>query len=543
MKRLACLVIFMLGFVLAQTPEWWCEAASTEKKLVLGKEDWVFEPYELERTYKLSVQDEALLRDLSEALKSQGITMLVVPLPSRPLVYEQYLPDDITLKDKQTRAAFQDYLETFADLGFMTVNVFDSIATHPEPFFFKRDHHWTPEGSRMTAEAVAEQLRQVAGSALPEMQFELKQTGERPYLDVAEVIGKSCDSSVPPEILYRYELTQQNPPGLLEEVQEPGLAVLGTSMQRSYFHFADFLSYALNTDVVDVGVEGGGNVGSLDEYFRISPPHPFLVWEFEAGPFSERDRGAFAQIIPGVFGVCEESVAQGQGTLALGAGGIIDVSNYYLHLSFADPSVETFTVRLGYADNTISEQEVTRVRRTKADGTFFIALDAGSFSPLVSIDILPPEGFAGNLETRLCSVPESVKHSSGLQNANFIAEAQPEFTQVSGFTSPERQEFRWALGPEATLTFLLEQPRTLDLTFEMSLPIKNAGVTLLLNGQPVETYRGENRVSRTVTINAEAGANTLSFVFEAWNQQSPEVTFAGKDGRLLAAKFSVLSLD
>lgn len=100
-------------------------------------------------------------------LQERGIALVVMPVPEKSSVY----PDRLTRRaDPQTfRSPTEDFLDDLQRAGVEVIDLFALFRQRrstAEPVYLSGDTHWTPEGARLAAEAVAERIRQ--GGWLPE---------------------------------------------------------------------------------------------------------------------------------------------------------------------------------------------------------------------------------------------------------------------------------------------------------------------------------------------------------------------------------------
>lgn len=109
------------------------------------------------------------------------------------------------------------------------------------------------------------------------------------------------------------------------------------------------------------------------------------------------------------------------------------------------------------------------------------------------------------------------------------------------------RRWRWADGPQASLTFDLPQARDMTLAFAYSNPMDGQQILLSANGTPI--WQSEVMAPTpwlrdlrhgTVTFPGQAGRNTLTFSFRAWNGQP--VFFSQADHNPYAVAFTKLEL-
>lgn len=162
-------------------------------------------------------------------------------------------------------------------------------APHPQPFLFT-DTHWTPEGARVAAEAIAIGLRPLLSErAIPSAMFETRRIDREEYRgDLLRFLPVGPYAShlnlIDSELVTRYEtIPTGTGGGLFGDPVIPGVLV-GTSYSAGErWNFEGFLKDALQADIVNVAVEGQGPFVPMREYlagetFREFPPR-FVVWE------------------------------------------------------------------------------------------------------------------------------------------------------------------------------------------------------------------------------------------------------------------------
>ena len=104
-----------------------------------------------------------------DQLQLRGIELLVVPVPSKASVYPDMLTRRFASRSGDFRSPTEDLLEELERQGVRTVNLFDafrearqtaSSSGSGKSYYLAHDTHWTPEGARVAARAVANSLRE-----------------------------------------------------------------------------------------------------------------------------------------------------------------------------------------------------------------------------------------------------------------------------------------------------------------------------------------------------------------------------------------------
>jgi alginate biosynthesis protein AlgX len=207
--------------------------------------------------------------------------------------------------------------------GMVVPNLMDFTAAEnidPSQAFFKRDHHWTPEGARLASRAVGKAL-----SELPDY----RELGKASYQSaavsqaqikhtMAQEIQRLCQGEIPPEPYPQYEtrLLAQGDDGnadLFGSAENTGsLVLVGTSFSaEGHFNFDGFLSESTGLEVANHAISGGQLFNAMVS-FTASPQFDesdarFMLWEAPSYYNLNRDSaGAFRQIIPAVQGPCAD---------------------------------------------------------------------------------------------------------------------------------------------------------------------------------------------------------------------------------------------
>ena len=398
----------------ASRPLYFCEAAQTPAaygdewfyRLHRGPDGWLLRDDDLATTFSLDKRTLAYLTRLNGLLEQQNVTLILAAQPPRGVALS-----DRSLPDYDPGAAVARYEATRATLEQAGLHVTDLAAVVDESpnYFFRRDHHWTPEGAQGSAEAVAETLRATAayrtltpGSFRTEAVREEEQVGS-----FGEAIGRICGRNPPAEPLTRYRTTSGEAAGsLFGDAPAPPIALAGTSNSaREDLNFAGFLEQATGLGVLNASAIGGGPQAALESYLRSETFHKakpaFIVWEF-ATLFDVPDDPVFyRQLIPSVRGACSVGVATV--TEALTGPETVLFSDApegsaFLYLEFSDLSQKAFALTLSYRGGRSETVQLRRSGRETNEGRFFLELSGEA----ERITLTLPDEASGTVQARLC---------------------------------------------------------------------------------------------------------------------------------------------
>lgn len=433
MPRRALLLTLTLLVGLGAASVWWrearnqsyfCEAAATPAayrnewfyRLHPGPNGWLLRDDDLTTVFEPDETTLAYLTRLNRALTAEGVTLILAAQPPRGVALAAgsiagYDPGPALRSYGAARAALQQTGLHVTDLA--------AVVRDTPGYFFKRDHHWTPDGAERSAKAVAELIKSTAAypTMTPPQTFRTEAVRQEEQVgSFGEAIGRICGENPPAERLTRYR-THADPTGaetspadaLFGETLAPPIALVGTSNSaRQDLNFAGFLEQATGLAVLNASAVGGGPQAALESYlrsptFREAKP-TFIVWEFATLFDLPEDPIFYRQLIPSVRGPC--NVATGSAsvrkTLA-GArttlfGGSSETRAAYLYLEFSDLSVTAFDLGIRYRDGRSETVEVRRSSRETNDGRFFLEFSG----PVGRVRLTVPEDATGTVQARLC---------------------------------------------------------------------------------------------------------------------------------------------
>lgn len=292
------------------------------RMLVDGRDGWLF------RTHNDFLEsfgpDDASLKRLQQfvsTLKRSGIELMIVYIPTRGLMH----PDKI-LEDTQTpfsvenaRAAYESALIKLRASGALVPNLSEAYLKPTEKdFYFKRDHHWTPEGAKQAAKIIADYLKsQAIYKQLATKSFVTHDQGvfhRNGQLQLAA--RRICGTDYPAQYPTRYATEMENQEDLSEDLlfgdaAVPEVVLLGTSNSwnnRQDFNFSGFLKEYAQLDILNESLAGGNFDGALLQYFNSDTykeaKPKLIIWEMPSY-YDLIDTEFYRRIIPMVDNGCD----------------------------------------------------------------------------------------------------------------------------------------------------------------------------------------------------------------------------------------------
>jgi alginate O-acetyltransferase complex protein AlgJ len=254
-----------------------------------GKDGWLFLAEELrfdEHGAAHLAARATLLGGAAQALKRQGVRLLVAVVPDKARVYPQHVYGGYPAY-LQTR-----YAAALAAMRARGVHVVDLLAplqagAREAQVYYSSDTHWNQQGARVAAGAIAQAVHG-AGVQLPATNFDSR--AGAPAARAGDLIGLMGVGALPAGLRPPFDVeapasTRQTsaeaPAGLFGDEVVP-VVLTGTSFSlRGNFH--GYLQQALKAKVLNTAKDGGGFLQAPQAYFKdeafATNKPTLLVWE------------------------------------------------------------------------------------------------------------------------------------------------------------------------------------------------------------------------------------------------------------------------
>jgi len=399
--------------------------------LVQGRDGWLFRSDDdLRTSFGPDAEGTAYLKRFRDALKARGVELVMVYQPSRGIMHADKLAEASRkqFNPAAARSGYAQALQRFRALGITVPNLERLVQEGggANSYFFRGDHHWTPEGSERTAAVTAEAIRGLkAFSGIPKKTFTTERTGiwsKRGTMQKAAT--QLCGHGYADQYAPRFVTAAEGGGDLFADEGAPQVTLVGTSNSDNAYNFAGFLSQALGVEVLNESVAGGGHEGALLQYlpgdaFQKSPPK-ILVWELET--YHNLSKAMFyRQVIPLVRNGCEgrrpllsRSVPlKSQATEALfNGGGSVQQLKSRAHLvdvRFSDPGVKQFKAIVWYTNGSKETISIEHSDYIDTNGRFVVELRSdGEWGErtFLSMDVVRPEGVksGATVASQICAI-------------------------------------------------------------------------------------------------------------------------------------------
>ncbi len=394
-----------------------------------GERGWLFGRPDLITALELPETALPYLRRLAAALRSEGITPVALVVPTRGSVAHNRMgtnpaPALANYDPEAAARGYRSFLARLRTAGFIAPDLLAVARTEGDTFFFKRDHHWTPEAARAVAQAVAARLEAQLASFPKTPSVSLRVPSKKQLGTLQRRAEALCPGlSLGLESVSQFETSLRRPEAsstALFAAVNPEIVLVGTSNSyrgedKPELNFDGFLRQATSLEVLNVAFPGAGVYGSLAAYllsaeYQTAPPQ-VLLWETTYMSWHRRKslETEQRQVLPSVYGGCSRTLARrtvktlrkGETTLLAGLN-VPGTKSAYLQLTVDDPTLVRFGLELRY-QNVTERVQIARTTRVPNSGEFFLdVLD----KPLRAVVLDSPKAVAGGAEVTLCPAPE-----------------------------------------------------------------------------------------------------------------------------------------
>lgn len=411
-------------------------------EMTQGKDGWFFRiNSDLSSPLILTPEVAEIFGRFAAALKARGTQLVMAPIPPRAAIEQRNLDTDNPL---QKNFPADKYLESYQRItallsqhGVLMPNLLETSPPPNEmpsdkPFFFRRDHHWTPYGARAVAQKIAASLKESGSLAnLTKTEYKTRiidQSEWKPKL--ALEIQRLCSEPIPAEPYDRFETTRSAAADSADDLfgdtaaSEPAVLVGSSFSAVKEYNFDGFLMEATGIEVANRAISAGMQFNAITSYvsspaFEKAKP-PFIIWEMPSLiDISQSALVMFRQIIPATYGVCTPentlatnhvSIKQGKPAplLKLNDDTHVSGNQYYLFVGTPNLGLAKFTLKFEYKGGDGDWFTVDRSEHFENTGRFFVELSDEVEGDLVSVDIDGLPNTNAELDVKLCKAPKNI---------------------------------------------------------------------------------------------------------------------------------------
>jgi alginate O-acetyltransferase complex protein AlgJ len=258
--------------------------------VVMGKDGWLFtnEEYLVPNTYQVVLEQHMeKIAEVQKQLSQHNKRLIMVPLPMKLDVYSEYA---LRPYDRRAQELYGDFLARLKQRQIAAAPIRDAFleAKHKELLYLQRDTHWTPHGSRLTAQEIARQFPELKG----EHRYLSRAVREKPLAgDLMNYIrfSKRFDPELfKPSLIPLYETVRVDQTvdddQLFGEAEQPIMLVGSSYTKIDDWNFPGFLKESLQNDLLTTAVEARGPFYAMDRF--LAGEHlkndsiKTVIWEF-----------------------------------------------------------------------------------------------------------------------------------------------------------------------------------------------------------------------------------------------------------------------
>ncbi len=549
-------------------------AAAAGGAVIEGRDHWLFLPTEY-NTDPADQQDPrastaypvGVIGTIARLLKARGITTELLLVPTKARVYKDRLPD-FDLVPPVIEGRYARALTALHVQGVLAPDLaapLSRAARLGPPLYFRYDHHWTPQGARVAAQAAAQAARarvDLSGLAPLTSRVQSGPAQPAPLRSLLNRLPASQRVAFPPEQLHPYRITASARAGAdLPGTEDIGVTLVGSSFsQIPSLQFAPLLSHALSRDVLNVSESALGPWRPMLDYLRSDAfhktPGKLLVWEFWEHYLWNQGEGvvpidylldAGASILNGcnaANSAVTPTTGPEVGQFAFSVERAAQPIGSYLHLRLKAPDTAFVMVEFLAGEQRVKTRVSFPNDGAPHDLNLPVYAIAGEHVQTLRLSTGQPDAQVQGAQ--LCSLPSGTTDSTYLrtQHLDLLNAQSPAGMRVSGLGELESTGFRWGLAQASTLEFFSASERQLSLSTVMRSPIANQRVQVLANGKLLhDTGRlgPDERAELQLTVPVHMGLNQIEFRTARQNHRAG--TFAPRDPRPISVEFLRLQLD
>lgn len=247
--------------------------------LVIGHQDWLFSAEEFplpslrERNLRENV---AQIRGIVDALERKGIRTIILPIPAKAEVYGEHVPVALRSHVMQMATVSRE-LDAHKLAWIPILYPLTAARLRGEETFFRTETHWTPDGAKVAASAVASWLDANALQKWPRQDFQASAGARRALesdLESYLPLRPHFSELLPPAesyIPYKFNQTEvaRDESALFSETANP-VAIVGTSYSADdRWDFPGWLRVGLGTDIDNISEKGKGPFDPMARFMKM----------------------------------------------------------------------------------------------------------------------------------------------------------------------------------------------------------------------------------------------------------------------------------
>ena len=372
---------------------------STALPSVEGKDGVFFRTFaDLRLQHPMDQRTIVQLGRLAAVLKENGTTLVYVTIPAKSQVMVDYLPEhtkDYGFDPEMAQMIYADIITRMSAAGIIAPDVMTALQSvkGDEKPFFGADFHWTSQGARAAAQAIADLIKaDPAYAELTPAQYESKPIGkEIAFSGMRRTLQSFCKDALPPTQTEAYKTTlveAATGEGAVLDIFASSTAtvpavLIGTSFSDSPINnFAGFLNEFTGLDVVNYAITGGNQFGAITSYmtsneFKEQRPR-FLIWENPIyNSLAQYGSEPLEELIAAAGTSCTNVLSTtkvDEFTLSGSLAGIKAHPDDAIYANFGAEGARVASFSVQTTDGITRKSKIERSSRLRATGNFYLGL-------------------------------------------------------------------------------------------------------------------------------------------------------------------------
>jgi alginate biosynthesis protein AlgX len=372
---------------------------STALPSVEGKDGVFFRTFaDLRLQHPMDQRTVTMLGRLAQVLEENGTTLVYVTIPAKSQVMIDDLPQhvkDYGFDPEMAQMIYTDIISRMAAVGIVTPDVMTALQNvkGDERPFFGADFHWTSQGARAAAQAIATEIKATPAYAdITPSSFESKPQGKQvAFSGMRRSLQTFCTDSLPPTETVAYKTTPvegavgtDNSLDIFAGSDKAVQAVLvGTSFSDSSINnFAGFLSEFSGLDIVNYAITGGNQYGAMTSYltsdeFKAQRPR-FLIWENPIyNNLAQYGSAPLEELIAAAGATCTDELAttkMDDYTLSASLTGLQIHPDDAIFADFGAEGARVASFSLKTTNGITRKAKMDRAARLRGTGNFYLGL-------------------------------------------------------------------------------------------------------------------------------------------------------------------------
>jgi hypothetical protein len=289
----------------------WKFLANAGEKVVTGRHGWLF--YRQSVRYATERQTEApagdfgdpvpAIRSFRDQLRARGIRLLVVPVPNKESIYPEMLSRQADGGGVIVCERTRRLLDRLEQSGIESVDLFEVFRrakrqesrSDPGRLYLVQDSHWSPEGARMAAVAVARRVLDGGTIKRGDRAYAERSVTIRRHGDLVQMLWvPQIEVALEPETLACLKVVESDTGAPYVDATGSEVLILGDSFLRIYERdepgAAGFIAHVareLGRPLTSIINDGGGSTVVRQTLARrpaLLTNKKLVIWEF-----AERD--------------------------------------------------------------------------------------------------------------------------------------------------------------------------------------------------------------------------------------------------------------